>query len=94
MILGPEHLGDLSQEEPRLVSKGPVMTPPFAVPVDNTLHEAVEDYKRSLIAAAVSASKNNWSAAARSLGLHRSNLYHMAKRLGLVTGQSDTERSD
>jgi anaerobic nitric oxide reductase transcription regulator len=25
----------------------------------------------------------NWSAAARALGMHRSNLHHLARRLGL-----------
>jgi hypothetical protein len=30
-----------------------------------------------------SPSSGNWAAAARSLGLHRSNLHHLAARLGL-----------
>ena len=48
-----------------------------------TLREAVQDYQRSLIQQALKDAKGNWAAAARSLGMHRSNLYHLAKRLGL-----------
>lgn len=48
-----------------------------------TLREAVQDHQRSLIQHALRGAKGNWARAARSLGMHRSNLYHMAKRLGL-----------
>lgn len=54
--------------------------PPAA---DSTLREAVQDYQRSLIQQAVMGAEGNWAAAARALGMHRSNLYHLAKRLGL-----------
>ena len=45
--------------------------------------EAVNEYQRRLIRAAVRRSDGNWSAAARELGLERANLHHLAKRLGL-----------
>jgi anaerobic nitric oxide reductase transcription regulator len=47
------------------------------------MREAVEDYQRTLIERALVASRGNWAAAARSLGLDRSNLHHLARRLGL-----------
>jgi anaerobic nitric oxide reductase transcription regulator len=47
------------------------------------LREAVAEYERSLIERAVREHDGNWAAAARSLGLHRSNLHRMARRLGL-----------
>jgi len=48
-----------------------------------SLREAVEDFQRAAITRAVAGCGGNWSAAARLLGLHRSNLHHLAARLGL-----------
>ncbi len=48
-----------------------------------TLRESVEDHQRSRITRAVERNQGNWSAAARELGLHRSNLHHLGRRLGL-----------
>ncbi|NOY92497.1 MAG: nitric oxide reductase transcriptional regulator NorR [Deltaproteobacteria bacterium] len=50
------------------------------------LREAVEEFKRDQIRRAVSAHDGNWAAAARALGMHRSNLHHLAERLGLRGG--------
>lgn len=47
------------------------------------LREAVDDFQRELIRSAIEAHEGNWAAAARALGLHRSNLHHLAMRLGL-----------
>ncbi|XXT25155.1 helix-turn-helix domain-containing protein [Sorangium sp. So ce429] len=46
-------------------------------------HEQVDAFQRGLIREAVARHEGNWAAAARSLGMHRSNLHHLAKRLGL-----------
>jgi anaerobic nitric oxide reductase transcription regulator len=48
-----------------------------------TLREAVNDYQKLLIQRAVTKQKGNWSAAARDLGMHRSNLHNLAARLGI-----------
>jgi anaerobic nitric oxide reductase transcription regulator len=48
-----------------------------------TLKDALEETKRALIRRALDESGGNWAAAARSLGMARSNLHHMADRLGL-----------
>jgi anaerobic nitric oxide reductase transcription regulator len=48
-----------------------------------TLREAVDDFQRSLIRRAIRQNSGNWSAAARDLGMHRSNLHNLAARLGL-----------
>ena len=50
------------------------------------LRDAVEDFKKATIARAVEEHGGNWAAAARALGMERSNLHHMARRLGLLTG--------
>lgn len=48
-----------------------------------SLRQAVEDFQRNLIRRAVAGNQGNWSAAARQLEMHRSNLHNLAKRLGL-----------
>ncbi len=47
------------------------------------LREQLEEFERRVILDAVSAHGGNWAAAARALGLHRSNLHHRAGKLGL-----------
>lgn len=60
---------------------------PPAVPAPSVelrpLRDAVDDYQRTLIREAVRRHHGNWAAAARTLGMHRSNLHHLAARLGL-----------
>ena len=51
--------------------------------VDGSLAERLERFERETIEAAVVRHRGNWAAAARDLGLHRSNLHHRARRLGL-----------
>jgi anaerobic nitric oxide reductase transcription regulator len=48
------------------------------------LREAVKAFERALIQRELERADGNWSAAARALGMHRSNLHHLAKRLGSV----------
>jgi len=80
LIVDASDLGETVYSEEQQVP-GTDETPPRAGGL--TLREAVRDYERSLIQQALKAGKGNWAAAARSLGMHRSNLYHMGKRLGL-----------
>jgi len=47
------------------------------------LSDRVDAYKRTAVLTALEANDGNWAAAARDLGMHRSNLHHLAKRLGL-----------
>ena len=55
---------------------------PLALP-GGGLREAVDDYQRRLIAAALAECTNNWTQAARRLGLDRANLQRLARRLGI-----------
>lgn len=48
-----------------------------------TLQEALLEYKKSFIMKAVKRNKGNWAGAAKELGLHRSNLYHLRDQLKL-----------
>ncbi len=48
-----------------------------------TFRELVEDFQKNLILRAVARNHGNWAAAARDLGMHRSNLHNLASRLGI-----------
>jgi anaerobic nitric oxide reductase transcription regulator len=61
----------------------PPLTPPNAAPARGNLRDRVEAFQRQQIQQAVQAHQGNWAQAAESLGLHRSNLHHLARRLGL-----------
>ncbi len=58
---------------------------PIAVEDHSTLEQAIDDLKRTRIAAAVDRCHGNWAQAARRLGIDRGNLHRMAKRLGMRT---------
>ncbi|MCA9322943.1 MAG: nitric oxide reductase transcriptional regulator NorR [Planctomycetes bacterium] len=83
VVVGLEYLG---VEADAAVDSGSQVT--AAVPTrpdapDLPLSEAVDEYRRQLIRHAVEANGGNWAAAARTLGMHRSNLHTLAKRLGI-----------
>ena len=77
---------------PRDLDLGPSVAAPSLdkeaaaeAPVANgrSLRERIDDFQRAVIRAALDRHHGNAAAAARELGLHRSNLHHLAKRLGL-----------
>ena len=82
VVIRPAHLGsDLAPVD----FPG---TPPL--PEKNTLgrrglslNEEIKRFKRRIIRQALEQNQGNWAAAARALGMHRSNLHNLAKRLGL-----------
>ena len=43
----------------------------------------LDQYQSQVIRERVESRQGNWSSAAQSLGLHRSNLHRLAKRLGI-----------
>ncbi len=47
------------------------------------IRQAVEELQRDLIRSALDQHGGNWAAAARTLGLDRGNLHHLAQRLGV-----------
>lgn len=51
-----------------------------------SLKDRTRDFQRRTIEAAVEANDGNWAAAARDLGMHRSNLHHLGGKLGLRAG--------
>ncbi|HEY7322066.1 MAG TPA: nitric oxide reductase transcriptional regulator NorR [Candidatus Binatia bacterium] len=82
ILLAPEHL-DL-QSAPRLKRGSlPVEARPEPPGQALTLAERLDAFRRRTILDAVNDHNGNWAAAARELGLHRSNLHQLATRLGL-----------
>lgn len=77
ILIRPEHLF-ISGTEP--VKKAKTIA---AGNTDLTLQEALLEYKKNYILRAVKRNKGNWAAAAKDLGLHRSNLYHLRDQLKL-----------
>jgi anaerobic nitric oxide reductase transcription regulator len=83
VVVDVVHL-DLTSVEPAPQGKADVDRE-RVLPVGSTnLREAVDEYRRTVIREAVARTDGNWAAAARRLGLHRSNLHHLAGRLGLI----------
>jgi anaerobic nitric oxide reductase transcription regulator len=76
--LGPDFAVSMRVAAPQLAQQ-PVVTGIETV----DLKEATKQFQRSLIERALATHDGNWSAAARSLGMHRSNFHHLAVRLGL-----------
>ncbi|MGE0813383.1 MAG: nitric oxide reductase transcriptional regulator NorR [Vicinamibacterales bacterium] len=64
-------------------SGGVPATAPVEASSDAPLRHQLEAFERRLILDAVARHGGNWAAAARALGMHRSNLHHRATRLGL-----------
>jgi anaerobic nitric oxide reductase transcription regulator len=48
-----------------------------------SLRDAVDELKRAIVERALEEADGNWAEAARKLGMHRSNLHHMARRLDI-----------
>lgn len=46
-----------------------------------SFRDAVDEFKRGIVERALDTTDGNWAEAARRLGMHRSNLHHMARRL-------------
>jgi anaerobic nitric oxide reductase transcription regulator len=75
-----EHSWVNEAQPPAQASAAGERTAPAA---SHDMRSAVEGFQRNLIERTVCEEGQNWAAAARKLGLHRSNLHHLAKRLGL-----------
>jgi anaerobic nitric oxide reductase transcription regulator len=65
-----------------------VREPDATVTYGRSLREAVDEFQRRMIRQALADQRGNWAAAARVLGMHRSNLFHMARRLGMNEQES------
>ncbi|NVB42748.1 nitric oxide reductase transcriptional regulator NorR [Pseudenhygromyxa sp. WMMC2535] len=86
-VAAPSPLLSPSPLSPSSLSPSPA--PPIGHPRDDAdvlptdLNAAVDDYRRHLILRALGQSQGNWAEAARRLGVDRSNLHRLGRRLGL-----------
>jgi anaerobic nitric oxide reductase transcription regulator len=75
------HLGS---DLPLAPHETPPAPPTASIPLEGIyLRDATKAFQRRAIQQALSANDGNWAAAARDLGMHRSNLHNLAARLGL-----------
>jgi anaerobic nitric oxide reductase transcription regulator len=82
VIIKPIHLGsDLISSDVNIQPSSPDFNP--LISKEQSLHEAVLQFKKQLIHRALTTNDGNWAAAAKDLGMHRSNLHHLATRLGM-----------
>jgi anaerobic nitric oxide reductase transcription regulator len=79
VLVEPQHL-DLARSPARAATPAPADPEPADVV---PLRQRVQDFQRQAVLDAVERTGGNWAAAARDLGMHRSNLHHLARRLGL-----------
>ncbi len=81
-IVQPIHLGhDFESSSQSAELPSPQTT--ALLTEDQTFRDAVIEFKRAFIQSAIATHNGNWAAAARTLGMHRSNLHNLAARLGL-----------
>jgi anaerobic nitric oxide reductase transcription regulator len=78
--IGVEHLSLPSSPDP---PHSPETAPTAADPLP--LREQLEEFQRSRIRESLERHSGKWAAVARELGLHRSNLHTLARRLGLLS---------
>jgi anaerobic nitric oxide reductase transcription regulator len=80
ILVGVEHLAMATSRAPTQISTS---SSARVAPTSLPLREQVEEFQRRVIRESLDNHKGKWAAVARELGLHRSNLHSLAKRLGL-----------
>jgi anaerobic nitric oxide reductase transcription regulator len=83
VVVEPRHVDVVGAAPPSAPADEPVDAPASPPSPVRPLAERVRDYQRRLVREAVERNGGSWAAAARELGMHRSNLHHLASRLGL-----------
>jgi anaerobic nitric oxide reductase transcription regulator len=82
IVVAPGHLG-VEFDSPVIRPESGRKTPRGGRLANEPLRVVVDDFQRDLIRAAVAGNAGNWAAAARELGINRSNLHKLARRLGI-----------
>ena len=82
VVVNQGHLGDDLSSIPIMAQIDPQ---PSSQPLPSgySLREATKRFQRQVIQGTLDHKKGNWAAAARELGMHRSNLHNLATRLKL-----------
>jgi anaerobic nitric oxide reductase transcription regulator len=61
----------------------PLIAPPSQQAPARSLRDQLDDFQRRVIGESLERNHGRWAAVARELGMHRSNLHHLARRLGI-----------
>jgi len=84
IIIEPQYLDINVQHTPEESDAPPAPTQPNLIPSEGiTLKNAVDQFQQELIADKLQTHNGNLAAVARDLGINRSNLYRLLKRLSL-----------
>ncbi|MEO0531657.1 MAG: helix-turn-helix domain-containing protein, partial [Planctomycetota bacterium] len=67
-----------------IIDRGPARDADGELAIEGELTEATHEFQRRHIARAIDRTRGNVAAAARDLGLHRSNLYRKIGQLGMT----------
>ncbi|MDZ7582194.1 MAG: nitric oxide reductase transcriptional regulator NorR [Deltaproteobacteria bacterium] len=78
----PENL-DLNSDRTNEIETAALHCANFGKTDGMTLKQAVDQFTREYILGTVESKRGNWAAAARRLGIHRSNLHKLARRLNV-----------
>lgn len=73
----------VSPEDLSIIDRGPILDASGVAEIEGELSEATAEFQRRHINGAIERMRGNVAAAARELGLHRSNLYRKMKQLGM-----------
>jgi anaerobic nitric oxide reductase transcription regulator len=82
--VGADYLATYQDSQSAAEPKAVATTKALEAVRDMPLRDAVDLFQRELIQDALKRNDGTWASAARDLGMHRSNLHHLAKRLGLL----------
>jgi anaerobic nitric oxide reductase transcription regulator len=83
IMVGAEHLAHIALSGAR--SQSGSLPSPMVVDKPLPLRQQLDEFQRRVIRDSLERHGGKWAAVARELGLHRSNLHTLAKRLGLTT---------
>jgi Nif-specific regulatory protein len=72
----------------------PAANPPSLVDAGLSLNDATHQFQRQYIEQSIERARSNVSQAAKSLGVHRSNLYRKMRQLGMETSEAEHDEAD
>ena len=84
-MIQPVHIGtDLTEKDLQQQCSNEAQAALLQDIKTKSLREITTEFQKKVIQQSVQKNNNNWAAIARELGLHRSNLHNLAKRLGIL----------
>jgi anaerobic nitric oxide reductase transcription regulator len=82
VVVNIAHIGDDLSSTSKFTQHGFQPSPP-SLPSGYSLREATKNFQRQVIQRVLNQQNGSWAAAAREMGMHRSNLHNLATRLNI-----------